>query len=154
MDRISKLAFLSGELLMKNVSFEKYNPEDIAVIISNSSSTIETDKKFQASIAEIPSPAIFVYTLPNIMVGEICIRHNLKGENLFFIEPEFNANLLTEQTELLFANSKTELCIIGWVDFYSTDDYYCSLSLISRDNKGALLSEENLTNIMLAFKTE
>ena len=85
MDRISKLAFLSGELLMKNVSFEKYNPEDIAVIISNSSSTIETDKKFQASIAEIPSPAIFVYTLPNIMVGEICIRHNLKGENLFFI---------------------------------------------------------------------
>jgi hypothetical protein len=146
MDRISKLAYLSGDLLMNQISLDSYNSENIALIFSNSSATIETDIKFQHSISEIPSPAIFVYTLPNIMVGELCIRFGLKGENLFFVEPQFNPRLLTEQAHLLFANSQIELCILAWVDFYSPEDYSCFMCLVSKENKGAILSAENLNS--------
>lgn len=144
MDRISKLAFISGELLLNKAKLTIENPENVAVILSNSSATIETDTKFQKSISQIPSPAIFVYTLPNIMIGELCIRHGFKGESMFFVEPQFNANLLVDQTELLFSISDTEIGIIGWVDFYSTEKYNCYMSIVSKEKKGRFLSKENL----------
>lgn len=146
MDRISKLAFLSSELLLKQATLSAVNNEKVALVFSNSSATIETDTKFQNSIKEIPSPATFVYTLPNIMVGEICIRNNFKGENLFFIEPKFNANLIVDNVQLLFVNSDTELVLTGWVDFYSPENYSCYMTIISKEEKGLVLSEENLNS--------
>jgi hypothetical protein len=144
MDRISKLAYLCGEFVLNEINLDNYNQENIAVILSNSSSTIETDIKFQESIKAIPSPALFVYTLPNIMIGELCIRFGIKGENLFFIEPELNTKLLCHQTQMLFDNSESELAIIGWVDFYSVDKYTCLLALVSREELGTELTIDNL----------
>ena len=146
MDRISKLAFLSGELLFQKINLKDVNLRNIAVILSNSSATIETDTKFQKSISEIPSPAIFVYTLPNIMIGELCIRFGINGENLFFVEPKLNTNLLTEQARLLFDNSNTEICILGWVDYYTTENYVCYMASISREQIGSKLTQNNLNS--------
>lgn len=146
MDRISKLAFVSSELLLKQIDLSTYNTDNIALVFSNSSATIETDTKFQNSIKEIPSPALFVYTLPNIMVGEICIRNNFKGENLFFVEPKLNTELLSNNIHVLFQNSETELALVGWVDFYSTDKYSACMSLISKNKKGPILTKENLNS--------
>ena len=142
MDRISKLAFLSVEVLSKHFSLKGFNPDNTALVFANSSSTIETDNRFQESLTGIPSPSVFVYTLPNIMVGEICIRFGFKGENLFFVEPEINAEKMREQTELLFANSNSELCILGWVDFYSETNYRAIISAISYKEKGEKLTKE------------
>jgi hypothetical protein len=146
MDRISKLAYLSCELLIQKVTINQYNPENVATVFSNSSSTIDTDTKFQNSIRNIPSPAIFVYTLPNIMVGEICIRFGFKGENVFFIEPEFNPSLLTVNIKNLFQNSSTELCIAGWVDYYGLENYNCFMAVISKDDSGSKLTPESLNS--------
>lgn len=146
MDRISKLAYVTSELLIKQTDLQNIDRNNVAMLFSNSSATIETDSKFQVSLNEIPSPALFVYTLPNIMVGEICIRNNFKGENLFFIEPTYNAELLVRNTQLLFTNSNTQLAVLAWVDFFSTDNYECYMALISTEKKGSLLSEENLNS--------
>jgi len=81
MDNLSKLGWLASEILLKD-SFKKdsYSPEDIGLILSNANSSLDTDQKYMAGVADVPSPSLFVYTLPNIVTGEICIRNNFKGE--------------------------------------------------------------------------
>ena len=95
MDALSKLAFLGSELLLSPItSTEQEN--NIALVLANKSSSLDTDVKYQESISDkenyYPSPAVFVYTLPNICLGEISIRHQLKSENSFFIFDVFNTN--------------------------------------------------------------
>lgn len=125
MDDISKLGFLAAEILLRNIDVKEYNPEDVSIILSNSDSTLLTDKNHQDTISNpdnyFPSPSIFVYTLPNIMTGEISIRHGLKGENSFFIVEKFNADLIANHINTLFLTDKTKAAIGGWVNQTETD---------------------------------
>src|SRR5690606_18865006 len=97
MDNLSKLAFLGAEILLKNQNLNE-SDNDIALVLANRSSSLDTDYKYQQSITDkenfYPSPAVFVYTLPNICIGEISIRHKLYSENSFFIFEAFNADFL------------------------------------------------------------
>ncbi len=88
MDNLSKLAFLASEMVLsEQIVAESEN--NIALVFANQSSSLDTDVKYQHSIDDkgnyFPSPAVFVYTLPNICVGEISIKHQLKSENAFFV---------------------------------------------------------------------
>ena len=77
MDSLSKLAFLASEIILSKLVNEDKN--NLALIFANHSSCLSTDIKHKQSIANpdeyFPSPAVFVYTLPNICLGEISIRH-------------------------------------------------------------------------------
>ena len=123
MDSLCKLAFITSELLLKeNKITDKYKPEDIGVIIANSASSLEIDTEHQKTISNkenyFPSPAVFVYTLPNILIGEIAIRNKIKGENTFFIFDKFDAEFMTTYINSLLNTDKAKCCITGWVDFY------------------------------------
>ena len=123
MDKLCKLAFIASELLFKtNKITEIYNKEDIAIIIANSASSLEIDTEHQTTISDknnyFPSPTIFVYTLPNILIGEIAIRNNIKGENTFFIFDKFDADFMGSYINSLLNSNKAQCCITGWVDFY------------------------------------
>lgn len=124
MDEISRLGFLAAEYLLKDIDLKKYNPEDISVVLSNSDSTLITDINHQQTIEDdnnfFPSPSIFVYTLPNIVIGEISIRHNFRGENAFFIVEKFNANLVTSHINNLFLTNKSKAFVGGWVNLCET----------------------------------
>jgi hypothetical protein len=94
MDGLSKLGFLTAELLLKRREMDRYRKERVGLVLSNSSSSLDTDLVYTETIRDranyFPSPSVFVYTLPNIMNGEICIRHKFRGENtflLFYIRP-------------------------------------------------------------------
>jgi hypothetical protein len=134
MDTLSKTGFLTSEaLLLNNTLKNRYAPEDIGVIISNSNSCIDTDVKFHASYTKsIASPALFVYTLPNIMIGEICIRNNFKGENIFFISDHFMIETQISYIRHLFENKSIKVCLGGWVDLH--DDIYDSFLFLVEDN--------------------
>ncbi len=144
MDEISKLGFLATEFLLEDVDISKYE-EDVALIFSNSDSTLITDTKHQESIDEddnfFPSPSVFVYTLPNIMMGEISIRHKLKGENTFFIVENFNAELLTNHINNLFLTNKAKAFIGGWVNL-NFHSYEAFLYLVSKDGSAIHSAEE------------
>lgn len=132
MDEISKLAFLAAEILLKDVDLTNYKEDEISVILSNSHSTLITDKKHQKTIQDynnfFPSPSVFVYTLPNIMIGEISIRHKLRGENAFFIVENFNAEVIVNHINNLFLTNKSKAFIGGWVN-QSENDYEAFLYL-------------------------
>ncbi|MEO5984975.1 MAG: hypothetical protein ABIP80_05685 [Ferruginibacter sp.] len=117
MDNLSKLGWLANELLLKN-SFvkENYLPQETGVVFWNANSSLDTDIKYFASTKEMASPALFVYTLPNIVIGEICIRHQFKGENSFFISAEFDARFMKDYVSNLINNNILQSCISGWVD--------------------------------------
>jgi hypothetical protein len=120
MDEISKLGFLASEFLMKNINTNGFDSSEIGVVLSNSQSTLVTDVVHQDTINDLnhyyPSPSVFVYTLPNIMIGEISIRHKFRGENAFFIFERFNGDFIADYINQLFANQKIKACLGGWID--------------------------------------
>jgi len=125
MDNLSKLGFLSAEILLKDVDISEHKNENIAQVYINSESTFETDEKFYETVKDpgnfYPSPSIFVYTLPNIMMGEISIRNGFKGENVFYVSENFDIDFLFDSVKTIFNNSKTTLCLAGWIDLTAYD---------------------------------
>jgi hypothetical protein len=120
MDFMSKTGFLAAEMLLKETTTAGYCPESVGVILSNSSSSLDTDIAHNETIKDrsgyFPSPSVFVYTLPNIVIGEICIKNNFKGENAFFISETFNGKLLVDYVEELFINKRVDACLCGWLE--------------------------------------
>ena len=107
MDNLSKLSILATECLLKGS--ELIEPEEngnMAVVLSNSSSSNVTDSNYQQTINDpanyFPSPSLFVYTLPNISIGEICIKYRIYGENVFLINQKFNAWQKRELTKEIY----------------------------------------------------
>lgn len=135
MDNLSKLGFLTAELLLKQ-GFDKnyYQPEQVGTVLANANSSLDMDLKYQASIKDVPSPSLFVYTLPNIVAGEICIRHHFKGENAFFVLPNFDAAFIKQQVDYLLDHNILQACICGWVDVLE-QDYKAVLFLVEKVKK-------------------
>ncbi|PJR04843.1 3-oxoacyl-ACP synthase [Avrilella dinanensis] len=135
MDNLSKLAFLGAEILLKNQSLNE-SDNDIALVLANRSSSLDTDYKYQQSITDkenfYPSPAVFVYTLPNICIGEISIKHKLYSENSFFIFEAFNPEFLTAYSEYLLKSGKSKKVLLGWVEYFQ-QEYKAFMCLISQN---------------------
>lgn len=116
MDNLSKLAFIAAETILKEEA-----EKNIALVLSNQASSLDTDRKYQASIADpensYPSPAVFVYTLPNICLGEISIKQGLYSENAFFVFDAFNPEALYDYSYSLLHTEKAEKILCGWVNF-------------------------------------
>ncbi len=142
MDELSKLAFITTELLVKDFPFQESFEGETAIILSNSSSSLETDRKHQESIKDdqnyFPSPAVFVYTLPNITIGEITIRHKLKGENTFFVTEKYDTDFMVQYVNSLLQNNLAQLVLTGWVE-YGREGYDAFIYLVGKDKKGAVI---------------
>ncbi|ATL47596.1 3-oxoacyl-ACP synthase [Chitinophaga caeni] len=150
MDPLAKLGWLGSEILLQGIDFSRYQPEDIAVILSNRSSSQHTDEKYYKTIENIASPALFVYTLPNIVIGEISIRHKFKGENSFFIFDTFDTVSMHGYVNALFASNQAEACLCGWVEYYD-DRYEAVLYWLEKDPQGLALplEEQELKKLYL-----
>jgi hypothetical protein len=139
---LSKLAFLGAELLLNTESDSK-TENNTALVFANKSSSLDTDVKFQNSISDkenyYPSPAVFVYTLPNICLGEISIRHQLKSENSFFIFENFNPIFMENYSNVLLDTKKAEKVLCGWVEYYK-EEYTAFLYLVAKE--GTYLNNE------------
>lgn len=132
MDNLSKLAFLASEMML-NEQLVAQSENNIALVFANQSSSLDTDVKYQNSIEDkenyFPSPAVFVYTLPNICVGEISIKHQLKSENAFFVFEENNEVFLTQYAQSLLQSKKATKVLCGWVEFFE-ETYLAKLFLV------------------------
>ena len=116
MDKLSKLGVLGIELISPEI--KKYHDDEIALLFINSDSSLDTDQKHQQTLNEnrSPSPAIFVYTLPNIVLGEIAIRKKWYGENLFILASEFDFDQWLKEAALLLTSGKAKAVVGGWIN--------------------------------------
>ena len=119
MDNLSKLAILATELLLQGSDIrDRYKSEDMAIVVSNANSSLDTDQRYWDSVQKgAPSPSLFVYTLPNVMLGEICIRWGIKGENTCLVSEQFDAVSQTDYVNSLLEHSYAEVSISGWADY-------------------------------------
>ena len=108
------------------------------MMLANRSSSLDTDLKHQTLIDDgdsSASPAVFVYTLPNIVMGEIAIRNKFKGENVFFLyDSDKPADIHSEMLKYA-ESSKLEVVICGWCD-YLKGKYSLDLKLFKREIYG------------------
>lgn len=128
MDLLCKWAWLGAEALLREGEKTVYAGVDknkIAVVLMTSHGCIDVDKKYLDGMQNIASPALFVYTLPNIMLGEISIRHGFKGEQLCLVDEKFNGEELHFWVNDLLTNRGMEACLCGWVDAYDKHKDIC-----------------------------
>jgi len=148
MDNLSKLGWLASEILLKD-SFRKgeYQPQTIGVVLANASSSLDTDMRYYETVKDIPSPALFVYTLPNIVIGEICIRQHFEGETAFFIFDEFDAGFIEQYVSNLINNNILQACVCGWVELLG-EHYKTVLFLVEKAKKTVnSFTKQNLIKI-------
>lgn len=154
MDLQCKLGFLCTELAMKESSFMTENDlSKTAIVLENAASSLETDRQHQHSIDDksnyFPSPAVFVYTLPNIVIGELAIKYKVTGENAFFVSEKFDTELLVNYTEALF-KSGTQSAICGWVEVDGNSyEGFIFLAEKQKDtNKSAIFKPLNQSTVL------
>lgn len=145
MDNLCKSGFLAAELAMKECNQQVENPKkDWSVILLNHASSLDNDRAYQETIQDadnyFPSPAVFVYTLANIVTGEIAIRHKIMGESSFFVQDKFSPSTLKDLAESGFAPSKeinNMLC--GWVEY---ENNHCDVMLFALSLEGEKNDDE------------
>lgn len=145
MDLLSKLGWAATEILLQDMPMDGYRPEETGVILANKSSSLDTDERYYETVSDIASPALFVYTLPNIVIGEISIRHGFKGENAFFVTDTFDAGLISGYVTQLLGTGAINACICGWVEQYH-EQYEAALFLVEKKARGMALpfDEKNM----------
>lgn len=137
MDGLCKLGFLASELLLKNLDEERFvTREDRAVVLFNRSGSIEADHHYQSTISDaenfFPSPSVFVYTLPNIVTGEIAIRNKYVGETSFYVLDHFDEETLQKMVEAAFSDDCTTSILTGWVDYFDHSHFEANIKLVSK----------------------
>lgn len=145
MDNLSKVAVLTGEVLLKDIpGFSAYEAYGKGIILSTNHGCLDTDLKYQHGIS-VPSPALFVYTLPNVAVGELTIRHIIKGETCCLVSDNFDPDFQNIYVSSLFENAEVKYCIGGWLEFYGNKaEAFFYLAEESDDNTLPLLNTQNI----------
>ena len=103
-----------------------------AVILFNRSGSLADDINYQAGIDgpdHLGSPSLFVYTLPNIVTGEIAIRNKFLSETSFYCIPEPDEQLM--QSIVARALEPGQRAICGWCECSSEDDFWAKMCILA-----------------------
>ena len=134
MDGLCKIGFVGAEILLKDLSVDEKN--DIAIVLFNRSGSLTTDRNYVQTIRSndnyFPSPALFVYTLANIVTGEIAIRHQIYGESSFYVMQTNDKKLQNEMIEGCFLTSSPSMILSGWVEYENEDDFFAEMNLLTK----------------------
>ena len=142
MDMLSRLAFIASELIIESEGQRTLNsnPSTLnysrAVVLFNHSSSIIADCQYVKSIEKddfFPSPAAFVYTLPNITTGEIALRNGYHGETSFYLLAERNEKLMQRVIKSTFIDRDIKSVIGGWIDCPSEEEFECEISIFCKE---------------------
>jgi 3-oxoacyl-[acyl-carrier-protein] synthase-1 len=131
------LGFVASELLLQAEGQSRFEPrDDRAIIFFNRSASLQADTVYQATIQDMdnyyPSPAAFVYTLPNIVTGEIAIRNKYYGETSFIVLPEYDPKIMAQQLQHAFHDPMTTSILGGWLDCTDENHFEAELYIISK----------------------
>lgn len=143
MDGLSRLGFVASEILLNaekgETDVERREEEgerlleERAIIFFNHSSSIASDRNYKESINDkdnyFPSPSIFVYTLPNIVTGEIAIRNHFHGETSFFILPDKDERMMEEILQASCRDAQSKSFLTGWIDYEDERHFEADLKI-------------------------
>ena len=152
MDTLSKLGFVASEMLLKDEGKERFvSREDRAVVLFNKTASLQADTNYQLTIQDpenfFPSPAAFVYTLPNIVTGEIAIRNKYYGETSFIVVESCDAHIMARQLMNAFQDPMTQSILGGWLDCNDENHFEARLFLVEKQQFN---NTESLESVLIA----
>ena len=166
MDRLCKAGVLAAELVLGEMGkigetgeivfpaspISPVSPiSPISIVCFNSSSSLDDDTVYQNTINDkenyYPSPSVFVYTLANIVTGEIAIRHKIAGETSFYISEKFDAAQIYDTITDMFRDNSLNGLLCGWVEY--CDNHCDVLVMYVKRGNGNLenVSEEMILDL-------
>jgi len=140
MDLLSRLGFVASELLLGGEDRQRFRAcDDRAVILFNYSSSICADRSYLETIGNrdncCPSPSLFVYTLPNIVTGEIAMRNRYHGETSFYILPQRDETVIRQVQQAAFRDPATHSMISGWIDCQDEAHFEADLYILQQNDE-------------------
>jgi len=150
MDGLSKLGFLASELILRETK-NRFEPrEDVAIICFNHSSSLDIDNQYQTTIQSpdsfFPSPSLFVYTLPNIVNGEIAIRNKFFGETFFYICRFFDACQIVDIVRSIFYEKTITAVLTAWIE-YNDEKKEVFMMWVEKENGELDFTKEQLNKL-------
>lgn len=134
MDELCKLGFVASELLLQVSGNRHEGTADRAIVLFNHAGSLCNDRNYQKTINDkesfFPSPSLFVYTLPNIVTGEIAIRNHYYGETSFYVLDEDNPALIRSMAEEVILQGRAKSVICGWLDCEDKDHFLARLEVV------------------------
>lgn len=152
MDRLCKVGTLCAEAAMRKSGFQNDDiKKNWAVICANSAGSLDDDRSYQETIQHddnyFPSPSVFVYTLANIVTGEIAIRHKIQGESSCYVAQKFDANAFINAVSDLFLFTPAEYALAGWVDYDSAHCDVLMLVVSKKSTNSEAMTSHELSNV-------
>jgi len=131
MDMFSRLVLVASELLLAKAPQDP----DRSVILFNGSSSIVADRQHLPSFCDpenfYPSPSVFVYTLPNIALGEVAIKQGYKGETSLYILEERNDSLISDVVSASLSHSGATSALTGWADCSDENTFEADIKIVT-----------------------
>ena len=135
MDPFSRLAYV-GAGLVGGDELKDISPEDTTVFIFTKTGSVLADRKHLSTFSSkeefYPSPAVFINTLPNIVLGEIAIRNNIKGETTLVMLPEEDEAVIDRVIRATLEATNPKAMIYGWVDCADDTTFKADLKLLKQ----------------------
>ena len=135
MDDLCKLGYLASAWLLDGI---EYGEEECGIVMSGKYGCLDTDIRHQQIIDSegdsSASPAVFVYTLPNVVAAEISIRHHIKGENIWFWSEDKTMSDIKKYAYILAASRDLKYCIAAHIDFIN-GDYFAIFELLENTDR-------------------
>ncbi len=132
MNNLAKAGYVASCKLLRGVDLS-YERRRIGVVLANRSGSLDADLNHQEVVdrrlMEGASPAIFVYTLANIVAAEIAIKHRLQGEAMMFVMEQKRMDFIANYARGLIARDECDAVVYGWCELLR-DSYEVELKLI------------------------
>ncbi len=124
MDMLCRLGFIAVHLLCNNRATQANGTDyadNYAQVFFNHSGSIAADRNFMMRMMAdedgYSSPALFVYTLPNIVTGEVAMYRHWHGETSFYILPEKNEKMMDDVLRTALRDNAVSAIVGGWIDY-------------------------------------
>ena len=142
MDMLSRLVFISAELLLKAeqasnsvADGQQQETDTRAMMFVGHSGSICADRNYWQTICRdddyYPSPERFVYTLPNVVMGDLAAHNHYHGETSFFFLPRRDDEAVNRILQSTFLDPDTQSVIGGWVDAPDENHFEAEVSIIT-----------------------
>jgi len=108
MDALSRLGLMAVEML----GVEFADKDEVGVVLETRCGSLLADRQFLRTL----SPSVFTYTLPSTAIGEICIRHKLRGPVLCLLTETGDGRQALERAQAWLRSGDVKSCLCLYAD--------------------------------------
>lgn len=130
LDVVSRVLVLACEAAGLDRLLPVAHRERTALVVATTQGCLDADRQFAQSLgSEMLDAPIFPYTLPSTCLGEVALRHGLRGASICLsVAPAGGGSALAEAVRLL-AGGETDTAVAAVVDVSRRDPRCCEATV-------------------------